>query len=68
MLVLSRKPGETVVIGSDIRLKVLRIQGGRVRIGIDAPGDVAILREELSQWSEPPADRGRCERASTALA
>ena len=48
MLVLSRKVGEKLVIGNDIWVTVVAVNGGRVRIGIDAPEDVCILRAELA--------------------
>jgi carbon storage regulator len=47
MLVLSRKPGEKVVIDGNITITVVEFNGGRVKIGIEAPADVAILRGEL---------------------
>ena len=47
MLVLSRKPGEEIVIGDNIRISVLRTQGGRVRLGITAPSAVHIARKEI---------------------
>ena len=47
MLVLSRKIGEQIVIGNGIVLVVKRIAGGRVTVGIQAPGDVRIIRGEL---------------------
>lgn len=47
MLVLSRKPGDSIVIGGGVRIRVLRIEGKHVRIGIEAPDDVAIIRAEL---------------------
>ncbi len=47
MLVLSRKPGEEIVIGDNIRISVLRRQGGRVRLGITAPPAVHIARKEI---------------------
>jgi carbon storage regulator len=47
MLVLTRKAGERIVIANNIIIEVLEIQGNRVRIGIQAPQGVAILREEL---------------------
>jgi carbon storage regulator len=53
MLVLSRKPGEKVVIGEGITVTVLEVVGNRVRVGIEAPGDVRILRGELACWLEP---------------
>jgi len=48
MLVLTRKLGEEILIGDDIKLIVSRIAGNRVTIGINAPGDVTILRGELN--------------------
>jgi len=47
MLVLSRKPGESVNIGDEVRITVLSISGKQVRIGIDAPSDIAVHREEI---------------------
>ena len=52
MLVLSRKEGEEVVIGDNIRLTVVAIRGNRVRLGFTAPPDVAIRREELCPKDE----------------
>jgi carbon storage regulator len=48
MLVLSRKIGEKIVIGSDVTITVVAVQGNKVRIGIDAPDHVTILRGELT--------------------
>ena len=47
MLVLSRKAEESMYIGDDIKITVLDIRGGQVRIGITAPQDVKIHREEV---------------------
>lgn len=47
MLVLTRKVGERIQIGDQITLSVIRIQNGKVRIGIEAPDSVRIRREEL---------------------
>ncbi len=47
MLVLSRKLGESIVIGDNIRVTVVGVNGGKIRIGIEAPQDVLVLREEL---------------------
>ncbi len=47
MLVLSRKCGETIVIDDRIRVRVETIAGGRVRLSIEAPADVAVDREEI---------------------
>ena len=57
MLVLSRKPGEKVVIGEDVILTVLEVIGNRVRVGIEAPDHVRILRGELACWLD--LDGGR---------
>ena len=47
MLVLTRKPMEKLFIGDDICVTVVRIEGGQVRLGIDAPREVAVVRSEL---------------------
>jgi carbon storage regulator len=56
MLVLTRKPGEKVHIGDDVVLTVLEVRGNRVRVGIDAPGDVPIARAELNEFWLSEAD------------
>ena len=47
MLVLSRKESEKIKLGSDIVLTIVRVSGDRVRLGIEAPPEMLILREEL---------------------
>lgn len=47
MLILQRKTGESVVIGEDVRVTVVSIEGGRVRLAISAPSEISILRSEL---------------------
>lgn len=47
MLVLSRRPNEAIIIGDKIRLVVIAIQGDKVRLGIEAPKDIEIHREEV---------------------
>jgi carbon storage regulator len=59
MLVLSRKVGERIQIGDDVTITVVRINPTAVRIGIDAPGDCAIVREEIAESmavTQTPAD------------
>ena len=47
MLVLTRKPGERIVIGENITVTVLKIQGHQIRLGIEAPKEIPIRRKEL---------------------
>ena len=47
MLVLSRKPLQSIMIGPDIKITVVKVDRNQVRIGIEAPVDVTILRDEL---------------------
>ncbi len=74
MLVLSRKPGEKVVIGENITLTILEVVGTRVRVGIDAPADVRILRGELACWidgseaPEKPARGAKPHRSRASVA
>lgn len=57
MLVLSRKVGERILIGEAIVLTVVRVQGDKVRLGIEAPSGVAIHREEVRKRLQA-GDRG----------
>ena len=47
MLILTRRAGESLMIGEDVSITVLGVKGNQVRIGIDAPKDVAVHREEI---------------------
>ncbi|WP_019594342.1 carbon storage regulator CsrA [Thioalkalivibrio sp. ALM2T] len=49
MLILTRRVGETLMIGDDVSVTVLGVKGNQVRIGINAPQDVAVHREEIFQ-------------------
>lgn len=48
MLVLGRKPGEKIKIGHDITIHILSQQGQQIRVGIEAPADISVHREEIS--------------------
>jgi carbon storage regulator len=50
MLVLSRKPGEKIHIGSGITITVTEVRGNKVRLGIEAPRDIPIVRAELNDY------------------
>ena len=52
MLILTRRVGETLSIGDNIEVTVLGVRGGQVRIGVKAPRDVAVHREEIINRSE----------------
>jgi len=47
MLILTRRPGESILIGDDITVKILSVNGGQIRLGIDAPSKTPIWRDEL---------------------
>lgn len=47
MLVLSRHQGESIIIGDDIKIQIVDIRGDKIRIGIEAPKDVPVHREEV---------------------
>lgn len=47
MLILTRRIGETVIIGDDVKITVLEVQGSQVRLGISAPREVEVHREEI---------------------
>ena len=55
MLILTRRPGESIQVGEDIEISVLEIRGNQVRIGINAPAEVLVLRSELLNKT-PPGD------------
>ena len=65
MLVLTRRPGENIRIGPDIVITVLKVAPGQVKIGIEAPPDVVVHREEIYKRiqedisKEPPGDPER---------
>jgi carbon storage regulator len=58
MLVLSRKVGERIWIGDQIAITVVRISGGGVRIGIEAPAEMPVVREELRKNMEGNSPAG----------
>ncbi len=59
MLVLSRKPSQRILIGKDVTITVVRIDRNQVRIGIDAPAEVSILRDELTAIEPEKVEAGQ---------
>tara|TARA_B100000609_G_C16897712_1_gene272968 strand:- start:384 stop:566 length:183 start_codon:yes stop_codon:yes gene_type:complete len=56
MLILTRKSGESLMIGEDISVTVLGVKGNQVRIGINAPKDIAVHREEIFEKIQDNSD------------
>lgn len=63
MLVLSRKVGESIFINESIRVTVVQAKNGCIRLGIDAPPEVKVLREELTRScsNSSPSKNGKAE-------
>lgn len=66
MLVLGRKTNETLVIDGRIVITVVRVSGSQVRLGIEAPADVAIQREELRQQSDERMNLSSIQRGTVS--
>ncbi len=68
MLVLSRKESEKIMLGDSIVLTIVRVSGDRVRLGIEAPSDMLILRKELEQSGTIPAAAATSVQSPAAIA
>lgn len=68
MLILTRRVGETLMIGDSVTVTVLGVKGNQVRIGITAPKDVAVHREEIYQRIHQGDDADQTDKKSTSPA
>jgi carbon storage regulator len=62
MLILTRRVGESLLIGDDVTITVLGVKGNQVRIGVNAPRDVAVHREEV--LNRPPSEKPQTSKPS----
>ena len=67
MLILTRRVGETVMIGNEVTVTVLGVKGNQVRIGVNAPKDVAVHREEIYERIKRKQDHDANVNASTKI-
>jgi carbon storage regulator len=65
MLVLSRRKGGRILVGNDVVLTVVAIRGNRVRIGIEAPPEVHVLRDEIPRFETPLQTPGTLVETTT---
>lgn len=60
MLVISRRIGETLMIGTDVTVTILDVKGNQIRLGIDAPREVDVHREEVYERIQDERRKGSC--------
>lgn len=65
MLILTRRPGDSIMVGDDVTVKVQSVKGNQVRIGIQAPKDVAVHREEIFLQIRDSPEGHKVKRAGT---
>ena len=57
MLILTRRLNETIVVGDDVKITILGVKGNQIRLGIDAPKEISVHREEI--WEKINAEKGK---------
>jgi carbon storage regulator len=65
MLILTRRVGESLVVGDDVILTVLGVKGNQVRIGVNAPKEIPVHREEI--YARIQQEKGTAPKSSTAM-
>lgn len=68
MLILTRRVGETVMIGDDVTVTILGVKGNQVRVGVNAPRDVAVHREEIFERIKREEQGGGISSARPSIA
>ena len=63
MLILTRRVGETLMIGDNVSVTVLRVKGNQVRLGVNAPKDVSVHREEIFERIKQESDESEKDSA-----
>lgn len=66
MLILTRRVGEAVMIGNEVTVTILGVKGNQVRVGVNAPRDVAVHREEIFERIKREDQAGDTDRPSKA--
>lgn len=64
MLILTRRVGETLMVGDEVTVTVLGVKGNQVRIGVNAPKDVSVHREEIYQRIQSEKNQGSGDESS----